>query len=1064
MANIIQHKRSSTPGAVPLATGLSQGELGINIGDGKLYTKNSSNTIINLGVSSISGTSITPSSGNFSSSLKVNGVEVSVSGHNHDRVTSAGSLTTAVFNKTGSTIPKFSVVYINGGQGDQPTINLAIASNEAGSSKTYGVTSETISHMGTGIVVVAGALTGVNTDQFNPTAPVGDVNGSALWLSPSVSGSVILTKPTAPNHMVYVGTIVRTHQNEGVVEVRVQNGFELEELHNVATLGATNGQFLQYNSASGLWFSSSSGNFTSLNLNSTGVVASTGGTSNYVSKFTGSNTIGNSLIYDNGTNVGVGTLTPQSKFHITDTNNLNTTLEYTNSTAGFASGVRPLKLLLTGSNGVAVGAGVGIDFVTKSSSTEYTGARIVSNRTDTSNNHALTFWAGGGTTALSEYMRISSDGKVGVGTTTPQTPLEVSFNSNTDTGLRITNTNTSGTLARSSITLYNNGYYAGFTLGGQGYTNDNWLRQNRAALYSPFIMDYVTGQHVFWIGGGGTSTAASGSTQVILIDSNAMQMVNGYPIAGGSAASSYLSLKSTTGAGTSDSIRFLVGNNGGTEAMRITTSGNVGIGTTATSVGATSYKLLVDGDVSIGSGNANRSLTIHGNHASAKRTILKNVNGDSFLSFAIGNQNLSFGETGGLRFNNIYYYAGASTAGLHRFFVSNDNTPEVVIGSGSLGINTTSPTSQLHVIGSGLFSGDVTANGSFIGGSGSAALPSFEFINDPDTGLFSPAANAFSISTSGVERLRIDNVGKVGIGITNPTTTLQVNGSFSCGADGDPSVGGQGLYVDPSVPSLTFNDTSGPNTTLTINNDGLTLYDFIGSPFLYTDRANARIGIGTATPSAALEVVGDIFANNILSSDSFIGGSGTAALPSFEFINDPDTGLFSPASDTLSISTSGVERLRINNIGAVVQTNGYFNTLDDRKSTTYLLSTETTNTIYSSELSSNGNKAIKLDVNKTYTFSILVTARECSSAGLIGGFKLEGIVTDQNGLSTIVGTPVKTVFAKDNINWDINASITSVGADNYLTFTAYSQTLTGHTTRWVANLLVVEVGTNGTGY
>jgi hypothetical protein len=83
MPNIIQHKRSSTPGAVPLATGLSQGELGINIGDGKLYTKNSSNAIINLGVSSISGTSITPSSGNFTQSLQLNGTGVSVSGHTH---------------------------------------------------------------------------------------------------------------------------------------------------------------------------------------------------------------------------------------------------------------------------------------------------------------------------------------------------------------------------------------------------------------------------------------------------------------------------------------------------------------------------------------------------------------------------------------------------------------------------------------------------------------------------------------------------------------------------------------------------------------------------------------------------------------------------------------------------------------------------------------------------------------------------------------------------------------------------------------------------------------------
>lgn len=136
MANTIQHKRSSVSGVTPAASGLSQGELAINIADGKLYTKNSSNTVINLGVTSISGTYITPSSGNFFNYLAVNGIPVSVSGHSHLSVPQAQSLVTTVFNKTANTIPKFSAVYINGGQGDQPTIQLAIASGEGGSSRT----------------------------------------------------------------------------------------------------------------------------------------------------------------------------------------------------------------------------------------------------------------------------------------------------------------------------------------------------------------------------------------------------------------------------------------------------------------------------------------------------------------------------------------------------------------------------------------------------------------------------------------------------------------------------------------------------------------------------------------------------------------------------------------------------------------------------------------------------------------------------------------------------------------------------------------------------------------
>ena len=229
--------------------------------------------------------------GNFVNKLTLNNIDVSVSGHSHfsaditnfnssvsgllpvkdisagtyinitnnsgiytvNSTGEANLLETTVFNKTGSQIPKLSVVYINGGQGDQPTIALASASGEMTSSKTYGITAENINNMSTGKVIVAGALTGVNTDQFNPTAPQGDINGATLWLSPTVSGGLTSTKPSAPYHMVSVGTVVRTHQNEGVIEVRIQNGFELEELHNVAISGLANNQFIKYDSSTSLW-------------------------------------------------------------------------------------------------------------------------------------------------------------------------------------------------------------------------------------------------------------------------------------------------------------------------------------------------------------------------------------------------------------------------------------------------------------------------------------------------------------------------------------------------------------------------------------------------------------------------------------------------------------------------------------------------------------------------------------------------------------------------------------------------------------------------------------------
>ncbi|MFM8269933.1 MAG: beta strand repeat-containing protein, partial [Pseudomonadota bacterium] len=265
------HGNISNSGTIGSASGLlvttgSSGLLTTSSGVSSSYITNFNSSVSGLlpvkDIVAGTGVSISSSSGVYTINSTV------------DSVSESASIVTTVFNKTASTITKGSVVYINDGQGDQPTIQLAIASNEMGSSKTYGIVQNNIGTMSLGKVVVAGALTGLNTDQYNPTAPTGDVNGTTLWLSPSTSGIMTTTKPPAPNHAVSVGTIVRTHQNAGVIEVRVQNGFELYELHDVAVTGATDGQFLQRNSSSGLWVASSSGNFSILQVNGTGVSVS----------------------------------------------------------------------------------------------------------------------------------------------------------------------------------------------------------------------------------------------------------------------------------------------------------------------------------------------------------------------------------------------------------------------------------------------------------------------------------------------------------------------------------------------------------------------------------------------------------------------------------------------------------------------------------------------------------------------------------------------------------------------------------------------------------------------
>ena len=207
----------------------------------------------------ISSASITDFSSSVSGLLPVknifggNGVSVSsVSGEYTISASgvaagSAESILTNCFNNTGSTLSKGTVVYINGRSGNLPTVQKSIATNEAGSSKTYGILFEDITDNHSGRIIVIGALTNFDTNQFSAA------EGSTLYLSPSVSGAMTATKPSAPDHLVSVGKIVRNHNNQGIIQVIIQNGFELQELHNVSISGVSDNQVLMYDSATSLW-------------------------------------------------------------------------------------------------------------------------------------------------------------------------------------------------------------------------------------------------------------------------------------------------------------------------------------------------------------------------------------------------------------------------------------------------------------------------------------------------------------------------------------------------------------------------------------------------------------------------------------------------------------------------------------------------------------------------------------------------------------------------------------------------------------------------------------------
>lgn len=156
-----------------------------------------------------------------------------------------GVQVTTVYNQTGTEISKGSVVYINGAHGNLPTIGLSKANSELTSSKTYGFVIENIPSMSSGTIVHSGQIRNLNT--------FGVPEGVQLWLSPTVSGGYTTVKPSAPNHVVALGICTKAHATQGTIEVSIENGFKLEELHNVFVNTPISGQVLAYDSGTSLW-------------------------------------------------------------------------------------------------------------------------------------------------------------------------------------------------------------------------------------------------------------------------------------------------------------------------------------------------------------------------------------------------------------------------------------------------------------------------------------------------------------------------------------------------------------------------------------------------------------------------------------------------------------------------------------------------------------------------------------------------------------------------------------------------------------------------------------------
>lgn len=168
---------------------------------------------------------------------------------------SADKMVTVGRNSTGATLYKGTIVYISGSTGNRPNFVKAQANSEATSAGTFGVIEADIPNNSDGNCVTIGTIDNLDTRVAAPHPFTTNtlLDGDTIYLSPTTAGYVTNVKPSAPNHMVYVGKVVQTSPTNGTIVYRIQNGYELNEIHDVAITSIADNDIIQYDSSTSLW-------------------------------------------------------------------------------------------------------------------------------------------------------------------------------------------------------------------------------------------------------------------------------------------------------------------------------------------------------------------------------------------------------------------------------------------------------------------------------------------------------------------------------------------------------------------------------------------------------------------------------------------------------------------------------------------------------------------------------------------------------------------------------------------------------------------------------------------
>ena len=207
-----------------------------------------------------------------------------------------------VYNNTNATLTKGQVVYASGSQGNRIAVKLASATAELGSANTLGFVAETIAQGAEGWVMTEGNLRGLDTSTLE--------GGKLIFLG-TTPGTYTQSYPIAPNHGVRLGYAERIDSTVGSIYVKIDNGYELDELHDVKINGKTHGDLLMQSAS--IWINSKqlSGSYgLTGSLQATSFTGSLLGTASYAS-FANTSSYAQTASYADNFTVQ-GTLTAQT--------------------------------------------------------------------------------------------------------------------------------------------------------------------------------------------------------------------------------------------------------------------------------------------------------------------------------------------------------------------------------------------------------------------------------------------------------------------------------------------------------------------------------------------------------------------------------------------------------------------------------------------------------------------------------------------------------------------------------------------------------------------------------